>query len=33
MKVQISLRLEKDLLDEVKRVAREEKKALTAMLR
>lgn len=33
MKVQISLRLEKDLLDEVKRVAHEEKKALTAMLR
>ena len=33
MKMQISLRLEKDLLDEVKRVAREERKALTAMLR
>jgi len=33
MKIQISLRLEKDLLDEVKRVAQEERKALTAMLR
>lgn len=32
-KVQISLRLEKDLLDEVKRVSREERKHLTAMLR
>jgi len=32
-KVQISLRLEKDLLDEVKRVSREERKPLTAMLR
>jgi len=33
MRVQISLRLEKDLLDEVKKVARHEKKPLTTMLR